>query len=356
MKLNDISSLRIINQQIDQSKFNSVKLLVGHMGAMQAQDFLMAKYAIGLRVNNADDSIVSEAINNGDIIRTHLLRPTWHFVSSDNIYWMLKLTAPRIKKILNFRNKQLGLDTALYKKSNKIIEKALTGNNNLTREELISILKKNKIDVDENRASHYLMEAEIIELVCSGTIKNGKQTYALLDERITRKDNLSREEALAKLAELYFTSHGPATDKDFYWWSGLTIKEVRIAIELISKKFNVEKINEENYIFKNPSKFMKNSGVYLLPAYDEFVISYKDRTALLHPDNHESVISMNGIFKPTILVNGKVAGIWKRVTKNNVIKVEINLFGKVNSLNKNLIEKAVSKYSNFLGKEANIVM
>jgi hypothetical protein len=217
MTLSDLSLNRIKNQGIDEQSFISAKDLVAHMGAMQVQDYLMAKWAIGLRVQHATDKTIVDAYNNGEIIRTHLMRPTWHFVSPDDIYWLLELTSPQIKNSSKSRNKQLELDETIFTKSNAILENALCKNSNLTREELRELYAKENFKTNENRLSHLLMHAELDGVICNGAIKGNKQTYALLAERIPTKKLLSREESLAELAKRYFTSHAPATLRDFIW-------------------------------------------------------------------------------------------------------------------------------------------
>ena len=233
MKLADIAKIRLINQQIAGTKFKSIKDMVGWMGAMQAQDYAMAKWAVGVRLPNLTDQAVENAINNGEIIRTHLLRPTWHLVSADDIYWALELTAPRIMDSLKSRHTELGLSETILTKSNTIMEKALMGGKHLTREELMDELEKAKIPTDDNRLSHLLLWAELNGIVCSGAIKGGKQTHALLEERVSKTKSMTKEEALANLAKKYFTSHGPAALQDFAWWSGLSVGDAKSALEMV---------------------------------------------------------------------------------------------------------------------------
>jgi hypothetical protein len=216
MNLSDVSILRLVSQQINAKKFNNVKNIVSWMCAMQAQDYAMAKWAIGIRLTNSNENIIRNAINKGEILRTHLLRPTWHFVSVDDISWILKLTAPKIKASLKHRQKYLGLSQAVLTKSDKIIIKALRNRKNLTREELKIELEKAKIPTDNNRLSHILVSAELDGIVCSGPEKGNKPTYALLSERAPNKQNLTKDESLAELAKRYFSSHSPATIQDFH--------------------------------------------------------------------------------------------------------------------------------------------
>lgn len=218
----NISSLRSLNQQITVSKFKTAKEIASWLGAIQAQDYNMAKWALGIRLPNSTEIVINNEIDSGGIIRTHLLRPTWHIVSSNDIYWIQELTAPQIKSSFKYRDKQLGLTDTIFRKCNKIFEKTLRDRNHKTREELILELITAKIEVDNNRASHIFIRAEIDSIICSGIQKGGKPTYAILAEWVPIKNKTYRDEALKELALRYFTSRGPATVQDFSWWSGLS--------------------------------------------------------------------------------------------------------------------------------------
>ena len=318
------------------------------MGAMQAQDYAMAKWAIGVRLANATDQAIETAINNAEIIRTHLLRFTWHFVSADDVYWMLELTAPHIKASLKSRHRELGLDETIVAKSNAVIKRALRGGKQLTRAELIAKLAQAKIATDDNRASHLLGCAELDGIACSGATRNGKQTYALLEERVPKTKSLTREQALAKLAQKYFTSHGPATLQDFVWWSGLPVADAKRALEMVKADFISEKIGAQTFWLTDFSA--PKSVAHLLPAFDEFIISYRDRSAALADEHFRKMISSNGIFRPVIVVNGQVAGLWKRTIKKDSAIVETGFFKQPDKTTRRLIEQAVFRYERFLGK------
>ena len=353
MRLSDIAALRLVNQQIAESRFTTVKDLVGWMGAMQAQDYAMAKWAIGVRLPNSTEQVIETAIDNGEIIRTHLLRPTWHLVSADDIYWLIELTAPNIKASVKSRHNQLGLSETIIAKSKSIFENTLRGGKHITREELVAELRKAGIATDENRAYHLFAQAELDGILCSGATRNGKQTYALLEERVPKTRTLDKDATLAALARKYFSSHGPATLQDFTWWSGLSASNAKLALELVKSDFISEIIDSQTYWFPDFSAIPKidHKAVYLLPAYDEFIISYKDRSASLLFENHNKTVSNNGIFRPVIVVDGQVMGTWKRVIKKGKVIVETELFNLLNQTTISLIEKAAIPYGHFLGKQ-----
>lgn len=350
--MSDISILRIQNQQIASSCFNQIADLVSWMGAMQAQDYTMMKWAVGLRAPETINSVLEESVAKGEVLRTHLLRPTWHLVSSSDINWILELTAPHVRTQLKTRLKQLEVDESIISKAKTILEKELAGANHQSRDEIISLFEKEGILALDLRASHILMACELDGLICSGVPKAKKQTYALLDERSASKEKIAREEALFRLAERYFSSHGPATLHDFIWWSGLPIRDARKAIEMVKNKLDVIRSNGRDYLFlpsfSEPKEEKKT--VFLMPAYDEFLISYCDRTDALETLHNKKAISSNGIFRPTVVINGKVAGLWKKVAKKNAITVEYDFFRTIHPSEKKLIAEAEEKYLSFISR------
>ncbi len=322
------------------------------MGAMQAQDYAMVKWAVGVRLPGITAEEVETAVSNAHIIRTHLLRPTWHLVSANDIYWLLELTAPKIKASLKSRHHELDLSETIFTKSNTLLENILSHSNHLSRAALLTEFSNANIHTDDNRLSHLLLRAELDGIISSGPVQEGKQTYALLSERIPKTNPLTREEALSRLAQRYFTSHGPATLQDFTWWSGLSVGDAKHALAMINPAFVSETIDSQTYWFP-PSLSLSQSDketVYLLPAFDEFIISYKDRNASLPFSHHRKAVSNNGIFWPTIVENGQVTGIWKRKIKKDTVIVETQFFTQPNKTTSSLIEKAANSFGEFLGK------
>jgi hypothetical protein len=357
INFSEIARYRLRNQQIAQSGFKTAKQLVAWMGAIQAQDVSMAKWAIGIRLPESTEKIIDSAIDTGEVIRTHLLRPTWHFVSCNDIYWMLELSANQIKASMKSRDKELELSEVVYKKSYSVLEKSFSTIKNLSREDLVTELSRAKIPTNENRASHILMRAELDGLICSGSIKNSKQTYALLQEKVPVMKRLKHEESLAQLAQNYFKSHGPATIQDFTWWSGLPASQARFALESVKAFFYHEKIGDKQYWFPDLKydQMPDRSKVYLMPAYDEFIISYKDRSSSLIVEDHKKAVSTNGIFRPIIVIDGKVEGIWKRTIQKDKIVLETRFFRKPGKKIKSRVDKAILSYGKFLKNEKEII-
>src|SRR6185369_4462037 len=222
MNTSDVLSQRLHNQKLSSSELEKPVDVVRWLGAVQAQDYHAALWALALRMRNATHAAVEAAFNHGEIIRTHVLRPTWHFVAPEDIRWLLQLTAPCINRRCSGTYRRFGLDDAVFKRSTKVFVKALRGGKHLTRAALRAAHNQAGIPADDTvRMGHLLLRAELDGLICSGP-RLGKQfTYALLEERVPPGKTLTREEALAELTRRYFSSHGPATLQDFVWWSGL---------------------------------------------------------------------------------------------------------------------------------------
>jgi hypothetical protein len=328
---------------------------------MQAQDYAMAKWAVGIRLPDSTDKEIEAAIDHGEILRTHLLRPTWHFVSADDIYWMLELTAPKIIASMKFREKWLGLTGAVIARSNRVIEKALLGGEQLTREDLVARLNEANLRTDEYRSGHLLMRAELDGLICSGKPKgkklyestdssSRKQTYALLEQRVPKKKRMSREESLEELARRYFSTRAPATLQDFAWWSGLSMADSRDALEMVSSKFVPEVIDGITYWSPDSLPVPRGrTGTFLLPAFDEFLIAYKDRNAALGRVMEKKLISQNGLFRPVIIIDGQATGLWKREIEKGRLIVEAKLFREHTKKEKGEIHRAAERFGKFLG-------
>lgn len=354
---NDITNYRMVNQQIAETTFTRPEEIVAWMGAMQAQEYAMAKWAIGVRLPHATDQIIEQAIDEAKIIRIHILRPTWHFVSADDIRWMLQLTAPHICRACNSMFRKLELTEAVLKKANGVIEKTLAGKQ-LTRQEIMMALEEAGIATHDLRGVHLMFKAELDGIVCNGARRGKNLTYALLDERVPPSKTLTREEAQAELARRYFTSHGPATLRDYVWWSGLPVADARAGLAAIQHMLVCEKAGEQEYWY-DPAYMPKHDlrqSIHLLPAFDEYMVSYKDRSAGLSTIYNRQVFTLNGIFKPIIVVNGKVTGIWKRSVKKDKLLVEPLFFSPAERIEEEVLYHAIQPYAHFSGLASALVI
>lgn len=352
MNTADLLALRLYNTGLSTSPFRSAHDAVTHLGAVQAQDFAAATWALGLRVKNAIGRDIEESFNRGTILRTHVLRPTWHFVTPENIRWMLELTAPRVKAVLGHYNRKLDLDDGVVSRSNAIVVKALEGRNYLTRQELKAELEEIGIRTDVQRLAHLIVQAELDGLVCSGPRRGKQFTYALLDERVGNVERLSdRDEALSRLALIYFRGHGPARGEDFAWWSGLSQKEVKETLSRIGPSLNHTVLKGKTYWHcPLPERVVPEAPhALLLSLYDEYTIAYKDRSDLSGTRDIERMISMGNALTAVIILDGKVAGTWRKNRKKNGIGIRLNPFRDFSPGEHAALEREIARYGNFLG-------
>ncbi len=346
--MSHIPFLRLKNQKITHTDLATPEALVAYLGAVQAQDYPMSKWAIGLRVKGSTDAHIESALDAGSLVRTHVLRPTWHIVSGHDVRWMLALTAKHIKAASASRDRDLGIDSALYSRCNDLIVKALEGGKHLTREAVMQELGKNGIETNPSRAVHFMMNAEVDGIVCNGKMQGSTLTYALLDEKVPKGPTYSREESISILAQRYFTSHGPAMLQDFHWWSGLPMPDARMGLESIKKQLQFFESDGKTYWFAETGPAVADDSVFFLPAFDEYTVSYKDRAAVFDPQWHKEAITVNGIFKPIIVVNGQVKGIWKRTIQKKQVLVSPIFFNPKDKLPTEVLKHAIVPFSAFL--------
>jgi len=347
----EIAQQRLNNQYISHRVFNKPEDVVAHLGAVQAQDYAGAKWALGLRMQKSSDAAMEKAMALGSIIRTHVLRPTWHFITPADARWMIDLTAQRINAFSASRYRQLGLDGPVFTRSNDALAKALEDGKQLTRDEVMAALNNAGIKTNDLRFIHLLMHAELDKVICSGG-RQGKQfTYALFDDRIPAGAAIDKEQALAKLAERYFNSRGPATLHDFAWWGGITLAEAKTGLEAVKTRLNSAVVDGRTFWMPNEQAMTpgKSRSAYLLPAFDEFAVAYADRTATVNA--RYTAQARHVIFDPSIVVNNQVVGTWKRSLKKKGVDISLNLFGKITQLQKKRVEAAAARYRKFIGAE-----
>ncbi|MGZ4904530.1 MAG: winged helix DNA-binding domain-containing protein [Halobacteriota archaeon] len=357
MNASEILRLRLYNSGLSLSSFDNVVDAISHLGAVQAQDFPAAKWGLGLRIRSSIDKEIESAFNDGTILRTHVMRPTWHFVLPEDIRWMLELTAPRVKSRLKNYNRKLGLDDALFARSNAVIINALEGHNYLTRQELKALLADAGIETDVQRLAHIITHAELDGLICSGPRRGRQFTSALLDERAERSDKLDREQSLAKLAFRYFASHGPAQLKDFSWWSGLAEKDARSALDMVKSGLNQTTVDKKTYWFPSylEAAMPDPPAALLLSIYDEYTIAYRDRSDVSDARYIERMIAMGNVLTAVIVLNGRVAGAWKKATKKEAVEIRLNPFRELDKEEREAVEGEIERYGRFFGIPAVIV-
>jgi hypothetical protein len=327
--------------------------VVAWLGAVQAQEYGPARWALGLRVQGGvTDADVAVAFDEGRLVRTHVLRPTWHFVAPLDLRWMLALTAPRIRGSLGAYDRLLEIDMALRRRARRTFERALTARPNQTRAELAEALRADRIVASGSRLAHLVLHAELDAVVCSGPRRDKQFTYALVDERVPPTDPLSPDEALEAIVMRYFRSHGPATLRDFTWWCGLRMTDARRVLESLrasSREIDGLRywwIESEGAVTDAPTEPV----VHLLPVYDEYTVAYRDRVAVPHGEPSAMVGAPKAlVFHHALVIDGQVAGTWRSTAGRGALAVDVQLRRRLSRRERNALEAAVARHGRFAG-------
>lgn len=349
--MRDIARERMRRQRIEGPPLGRAVDVVRWLVASQAQDFAGAKWALGLRTRGDDDDAVERAFDSGAILRTHMMRPTWHFVAREDIRWMLALTAPRVNAVNAPRYRALGLDGATLARSTAALARALEGGRQLTRDELRVVLARARIATDGQRMAHILMHAELDAVVCSGPRRGRQFTYALLDERAPRARVLARNDALAELAGRYFASRGPATVQDFAKWSGLTVAQARQGQEAVGARLRREVAGGATYWSAGPPAKVGSGPptAHLLSIYDEYISSYRDRSAICDPADGKRLVGMGAALGYVLVVGGRIAGTWRRTISGQSVAIELTRFRSLRRGEERAVAGAARRFAGFLG-------
>jgi hypothetical protein len=350
--LRDLALLRLRNQRLIGTGLSSAAEVVGWLGAVQSQDYAGAKWALAQRMKRGSDSAIERAFTDGEILRTHVMRPTWHFVLPRDIRWLLELTAPRVRSLLRYYDKSLKLTEAVRARCDTVLREALRGGKHLTRNELARALDDAGIAASGQKLGHIMIHAELDALVCSGPRRGKQFTYALLDERAPATATLTREKALAELTLRYFTSHGPALPQDFAWWSGLTIADANAGLELVRKKLSELVVDKRTYWHAGDARVPKLRApvAHLLPNYDEHLVAYKERSAAF---DRETVAPLgrreNVLANHLVALNGQVVGGWRRESSRPTAPIEITLIARLGPADRKALKAAEARLATFLG-------
>ena len=351
----DVIRRRLANQFLTRSGPKRASDVVRSLGAVQAQDYAGAKWALAQRTKGATDADVERELSDGTILRTHVLRPTWHFVAPTDIRWMLALTAPRVNAAMAYYDRQLGLDATHFRRSNDALVNALMGGNHLTRVELAAALERAGVRVRSIRGAapaimRLMMRAEMDAVVCSGPRRGKQFSYALLDERVPPTTPLDRDEALLELARRYFKTRGPATANDFAWWSGLIAADVKRALQIAQADLRQLSLGERD-AWHIPRRLPKHTpSAHLLPNYDEYFIGYKDRSAVGERLGHSRpVIGGDASITHVIFVDGQLVGSWRRLSERDKTVLAIKKLSRLTPAETARITAETKRLGTFLG-------
>ena len=342
-----IAHRRLRDQLISEPRFTNPADTVAHLGAVQAQEYLSALWAVGLRTRDATEASIEQAIAERALVRTWPMRGTIHFVHPADVRWMLALLTPRVVAAAASRFRELELDVSLFARSRILFARALEGGKQLTRGEMYQALEQNGISVAGQRGYHLLWRAAQDGLICFGSRRGKRPTFVLLDEWAPAGRALTQDEALAELARRYFTGHGPATLQDFVWWSGLTVTDARAGLEMVRTQLAEDRIEGRAYwsSLDAASAADPSPSAWLLPNFDEYLVGYRERSAVLDPVHAKQAAPGGGMLNATVVLDGQVVGVWKRTLKRDRVLLEV---APVAGFDTSAVAAAADRYAHFV--------
>jgi hypothetical protein len=352
-----IAHTRLRNQSISAPRLRDAADVVRWLGAVQAQEYEPAKWGLGLRIPGSVEPEIERAFEDGRILRTHVMRPTWHFVTPADIRWLLDLTGPRVLRMMRGHDRLLELDEKTVVRGLGVIERALGGRQYLTRLEIGVRLKRARLVMAGSRLANLMMHAELEGLVCSGPRRGKQSTYALIAERAPKARRLSRDEALAELSRRFFQSHGPATARDFSWWSGLTMADARRGLDM--NRGRREDVGELCYwcVGKPAAKASRDTAAHLLPIYDEYLVSYRDRVAVPHGPSTVPSGRTAVTFQHAIVISGQVAGTWRHASRTpQAVVLSGALLRPITKRERGALDEAARRYAHFVGRPVTLTV
>ncbi len=333
---------RLVRQQLVEPRFAEPAALVEWMGAVQCQDYAGGLWSIGRRLRRATEAGVERAIEARAIVRTWPMRGTLHFVPAPDARWMVRLLAPRVLARSASRRRELEIDDATLRKARAVLGRALRGGGRLTRPAAYDALARGGIAPEGQRGIHVLGHLAQEGVLCFGPREGRQPTFVLLDEWLPASREPARDEALATLATRYFRSHGPATAADFAWWSGLTLKDARAAIDAGGVRDPSE---------PKASRTAGPPAAVLLQAWDEYLVAYRDRSAADGGAGSRPA----AVGAPLVAVDGVVRGAWRRESSASKVRLHLDARPALTEPERRAIRAEAVRYGAFLGLEPVVV-
>lgn len=347
---------RLHAQRLAGDPFATPAEAVTWSGAVQAQEYAEALWALGMRVREVTAADAEAACDRGEILRTHVMRPTWHFVAAADLRWLLRLTGPRVQAKNAGRYRDLGLDADTRRHCAAVLADVLADGEPRTRRELGVLLEAAAgIETAGQRLPHALMSAELEGVIASGPRRGKQHTYRLLDGRVPAAPQRAREEDVAELVRRYFTSHGPATLRDFAWWSGLTTADGRAGLALCASKLAAkEDANGTFWIAaagcgaEGPRP--PSSGAFLLGTFDEVVVGHRDLRNV-----HADGSATTDLLPRPILIDGVTVGGWTRRLARRGVTIEAVLDVALDDQQEAALRAAADRFGAFVGLPARLM-
>ena len=349
----DFPHLRMSNQRLGRLA-DTPSNLVREMCALQGQDYSGVLWSIGMRSEGATDASVESAFDDRRIVRTWAMRGTLHVVAAEDVRWILALLSPKIVRSAASRHRQLELDEPTFTRSFNVMERSLRDGAALTRDEMRTALEEEGISTAGQRLSHILQRAALEQFVCFGSRRGKQHTFVMLDEWIHRSTTHDRHDALRDLALRYFSTRGPANLQDFRWWSGLAARDARDAVEAATPELTCEIVDEDSYWMPKSPIDGAGPSTHVLPMFDEYILAYKDRDAVIPKQRMQEITGLNGMFRWTIVRDGRIIGTWNRWLRKDAVAIEFDFFQPATEGTTDDVVEAARRYATFLGLSADL--
>jgi hypothetical protein len=314
----EVALLRLVAQRVVGPRPRTPAEAVRRLGAVQGQDLPGALLSVALRTTEGTRADVEAALDAGEVVRSWPMRGTLHLVAAEDLPWLIALLGPRVLTGAPARRSQLGITDASIEQARRIAVDALTGGRRLRRKELLSALADGGVEVTGQRGYHLLWYLSQSATLCLGPMDGGEQCFVLMDEWMPAVPSLDADEALAELAGRFFRSHGPATVKDLARWAGIRILEARAGLAAVLPGLARLEVDGVEYFLDPETPDLlaacreEARGTFLLPGFDEFVLGYGDRGAILDPAYADRIVpGGNGLFRPTVVHDGRIVGTWQ---------------------------------------------
>lgn len=352
MRDEEIARLRLRRQHLTGTPLHTPEAVVGWLGAVQAQEFGVAKWSIAQRsrgrVTSAD---IDRALAEGRILRTHALRSTWHFVLPADLRWLLMLIGPRVRARMASYYWRNGLTDAVFARSQAVLREALAGGRQLLRKEVVAALARGRVATEGLKLRFLLLQAELDLVVCSGALRGRDQTFALVDDLVPPAPPISEDEALMELTRRYFSSHGPATSRDFIWWSSLTAAQARQGLELLKDQGlrRLEAGGRTHWMGEAPARRATGgTPVHLLQAFDEYIIGYTESRQVLAVAGKLNAPRGAPAHSNVVTRDGQVIGFWRTVPGLQEALVDVHLSRPLDPATRSALEVELERYGRFL--------
>jgi hypothetical protein len=352
----DIARWRLRSQRLVTPHAVSAAEVVGSLLAVQAENPSQAAWAVAARTQDPDQADLARLLDDGAVVRTHVLRPTWHFVQAEDIGWLLDLTGPRIRRVTGQQLRIAhGLDERAISRAVAAVAQALAARGHLTRAQLADELDERGIGSGGQLLMILLAHAELDGLICSGRVVNGEHTYALMSERVPAPRRLGRAEALAELALRYFTGHGPATERDLAYWASLSLTDVRASLRQVRDR--LDSFQHQGRTFwhapgEAPPRGPQQPAGHLLQILDETYRGYQDSRWVLDaagevPRTREASTGM-------ALVDAQLIAAMRRTIARDQVQFELRPYRALTPEQMEALDLAATGYGKYLQLNARL--